>query len=139
MQNVCRFFRCFHCGNFASEKEKCRNKRNQREQKRQQLPIFAAEQKQKDRADNDHENNAPCINGMELAHFSVGIICRDGGDHGADQNLAKSAGGRKDHRADDKSDIYVIGHEKGPDRIDEKAENSDQRDGFDRFCNIEFM
>jgi len=129
----------FHRGNLCPGKEERRDEGDECEAEREELPILSSRQKQEDRADRNHENNAPGVDRMQLAHFPIGIIRRNGGDHGTDQNLAQTARRGKDHRTDHKAEIDRIRSKKGPDRIDEKAANGNQRNGFDGFRYIEFM
>ena len=129
----------FHGRNLTSEEKEGGGQGNERDDQCEPLPSFISHKKQKYRADGNHENDAPRVDRMKLAHFSVGIVGGNGGNDGADQYLGKTACRREDHRSDHKAEINVIGRKERPDRVDQKADDAKQGNGFNRFADVEFV
>ena len=84
-------------------------------------------------------DNTPCIYGMQTAHLTVGILCRNGSDDRTDQNLGKTAGAGEDNRTDHKPEVYGVGEQKRPDRVDEKSCRREDRGDLDGQRNVEFV
>ena len=97
------------------------------------------EQKQVRGGDNDDADDAPSVNGMQHTHLAFGVFARQGGDDGANQNFAKTACRREDHRAKCDTHVRVYGEKVGYKRVYEQAHNGQYGHNFDDFWNVEFV
>lgn len=119
-------------GNFRGGKEIGRDERNQGPQQSENRPPFLAEDQKKQSAENHHTYDAPGVDGMELAHFPLGIFRGNGGDHWADEHLCQTAGGGKEKGPRNQTCEYGFGEEKGGEGIDQQAQSGE--DGSKPHC-----
>lgn len=128
-----------HIGHWREHKEH-RGKNGERgEEERQISPIFAPEDLEEDRAYHDDGENSDAVERMKEAHIALGVIRRDRGYNGAEQDLRKSRGYREYYSSDHESDEDRIREKDGRERVDNESRRGYKRHDSDDQLGIEIL